>query len=390
MYTVIIPLLILLLLYISFAIAYNYFLAGACLFIKEKKQSRGIPQTVFCILIPAHNEELLLGRLLESLKHVDYPREKYEIVVVADNCKDHTVEIARSKDVQFLVRINTKLLGKGFALSWAMKQLNLNNFDAVLIIDADNIVAPSLLRELDYSFSCGAKIIQCNNDLANPETSWFTRIIHVARVIDNTLVHYAKQKLGLSSFLMGNGMCFSTDIMRRFPWECHSLSEDFEYYSNLIRNNIFIDFSHRARVFHQESTSLQQASSQRMRWSAGKFDVIKKFGFALLLDGLKSESFRKVEASFVLLLPHPSMLFNLSALAFLLCCFLKGGWLFWWGASLILLEALYFIVGLYLANASLKTILSIFYAPIYLVWKGLIDIMCLAGLGKREWKRTSR
>ena len=390
MHTVIIALLILLLLYISFAIAYNYFLAGACLFIKEKKQSRGIPRTVFCILIPAHNEELLLGRLLESLKHVDYPREKYEIVVVADNCKDHTVEIARSQKVQCLVRINPELLGKGFALSWAMEKLHLDSYDAIFIIDADNIVDANILGELDYSLTQGAKVVQCNNDVANSETSWFTRIIHVARVIDNTLIHYAKHKLGLSSFLMGNGMCFSTDIMRRFPWECHSLSEDFEYYSNLIRNNIFIDFSHRARVFHQESTSLQQASSQRMRWSAGKFDVIKKFGFDLLLDGLKSESFRKVEASFVLLLPHPSMLFNLSALAFLLCCFLKGGWLFWWGASLILLEALYFIVGLYLANASLKTILSIFYAPIYLVWKGLIDIMCLVGLGKREWKRTSR
>lgn len=389
MHTTTLTLLILFLGYISFSIAYTYLLAVAYFFIREKKRNKSVPQKAFCILIPAHNEELLLGRLIDSLKHLDYPSTKYKVVVVADNCDDRTSEIALSQEIKCIVRTNPDLRGKGFAINWAMEQLHLDDFNAVVIIDADNIVDSSLLRELDYSLTQGARVIQCNNDLANPEESWFTRIIHVARVIDNTLVHYAKQKLGLSSFLMGNGMCFSTEILRRFPWECHSLSEDYEYYSSLIKNDIFIDFNHRAKVFHQESASLDQASSQRMRWSSGKFNVIRRYGFSLLLDGLKNVSFRKAEASFALLLPHPSMLINLSALALLICYFLKGLCLYW-AISLILLQILYFVVGLYLAKASSKTVLSILYAPIYLAWKGVIDIVCLVGLGKKEWKRTTR
>lgn len=375
--------------YVSFTVVYNFLLAGAYFLIREKREEKSAPQGKFCILIPAHNEELLLGRLLDSLKHLYYPEEKYEIVVIADNCDDHTAEIAASQNVECLVRFNHELRGKGFAISWALDELHLDDYDAVVIIDADNIVDPNLLRELDYRLSQGARVIQCNNDLANPEASWFTRILHVARVIDNTLVHYAKQKLGLSSFLMGNGMCFSVEVLRRFHWECYSLSEDYEYYSNLVRNNIFIDFSYQAKVFHQESTSLEQASPQRMRWATGKFNIIKKYGFKLLLDGLKAMNFRKVEASFTLLLPHPSMLVNLSVFVLFLSYFVKGVWLSW-ALSLIILQILYFGIGLYLTKASLKTILSILFSPVYLVWKGVIDIISLLGLGNREWKRTSR
>jgi len=383
---ILIPMLI----YISLAVAYNYFLLCVYFFIKNDRKEKDISLIKkFYILIPAHNEELLLGRAIKSLQKNDYPNECYEIIVIADNCDDRTAEIARSLNVKCLVRVDQKLVGKGYALSWALEQLPLISFDAIFIIDADNIVDTYLISELNCSLNKGMRVIQCNNDLANPEESWFTRIIHIARVIDNTFIHYAKQKVGLSSYLMGNGMCFSTEVLKLFPWECYSLSEDYEYYSNLIRNNIYISYNHNAKVFHQESTTFGQAYSQRMRWSRGRFEVIKKHGLTLLANGLKARSFRKVEASFVLLFPQPSLLFNLSMLL-LIPSYILGKYWICWGAGIVLMQVMYFVAGLYIAKASILTVISIFYAPFYLIWKGVIDILSFVGFGSKEWKRTRR
>lgn len=387
--TVILSIVFVLFSYCAFTAIYFYFLAGAYFVIDDDAKSKCDYSHSFCILVPAHNEEVLLGRLLESLKSVSYPSHMYDTVVIADNCDDQTTAIAKENGIRCLERSVPDLKGKGHALEWAIEKINLDDYDAVLIIDADSMVDPNILKELDLSLTKGSHIIQCHNALGNPEASWLTRIQHISRTIDNTLVHNAKHKLGLSSFLMGNGMCFSTDILSRYPWRSFSLCEDFEYYARLILNDEFIDFNYQAKVYHQESTSFEQAYIQRARWSAGKFELIRSQGLRMLSHGMKNRSIRGMEASFILLLPHPSMHCNISGMVFALSLFLSRTWIILSGI-LILLEIGYFILGLILAKASLRTVLSIFYAPVYLIWKAIVDILALVGIGEREWKRTAR
>jgi len=313
----------------------------------------------------------------------------FDVVVIADNCDDRTAAIARENAVNCIERFAPEHKGKGYALEWAMDQINLNAYHAVLIIDADTYVDPNILKELDWSLMHGARIVQCQNALGNPEASWFTRLQNIMRVIDNVLVHHAKHKLGLSSFLMGNGMCFTRDIIRRHPWRAVSLCEDFEYYTNLILNNEWIDFNYNAKVFHQESSTLKQAYPQRSRWSAGKFHLMHTHALIMLSHGIRNRSIKGIEATFIIILPHPSMLCNLSAATFILSLFLSRGWIIlsW---IILLQEIAYFTLGLVLSKASLRTMWSFLYAPFYLGWKASIDIINLFGLGEKEWKRTVR
>ena len=82
------------------------------------------PQTTFALLIPAHNEEVIVGTLLESLSQLTYPKEQYQIYLIADNCTDKTAELARQfKGVQVYERFNQEQRGKGYALSWMWQQL---------------------------------------------------------------------------------------------------------------------------------------------------------------------------------------------------------------------------------------------------------------------------
>ena len=261
--------------YLALATVYLLVLATAYFVVKDGEPGDAAPLNRFAVLVPAHNEELLVGTLCKSLLEINYPKEQYEIFLIADNCQDATADIGRQHGVNVLERNDPDHGGKGQALDWGIKQLGLDQFDAVFIVDADNYVDSDVLRELNRLLNQGEQAIQCYNAVGNRDDSGFTQLLYVSRVIGNQLYHQAKHKLGLSSYLMGNGICFRADLLRKKGWTAFSEGEDWEYYAQLIDDQIKIGFAVRAKVFHQESRSLNQATSQRLRWSRGRFAVAK-------------------------------------------------------------------------------------------------------------------
>ena len=382
-------------LYLSIAVIYHIFLAAIYFLIKEKPGNQNFPKLKYQILIPAHNEEVLIGRLLESFKQIKYEKALYEVTVIADNCTDRTAEIVSEKGIQVISRWNPAKKGKGFAIQWALEKVDLTPYDVVVIIDADNLIDPDFFSGLNDVFSRGFDAVQCNNTLANPDRNAFTRIMYLARTIDNELYHHAKYKLGLSSFLMGNGMCFSTKILNTYKWTTTTLAEDYEYYSKLVSHDILIGFSRKSKVFHQESIGVRHATRQRLRWSSGRFHVARTQGFDLLKKGLKEKKYKKIDASFPLILPNLSLMINmtisvLSALIFI-HLFIPVSNMILWVLFLLFCEAGYCMSGIILTKMSLaKFIYAVCYAPVFLLWKGYIDIKGLLNKKIQEWGTSKR
>jgi cellulose synthase/poly-beta-1,6-N-acetylglucosamine synthase-like glycosyltransferase len=271
-------LLAILLLYLAVSTIYLLALALAYLLAGERQPGPATPLNRFAVVVPAHNEELLVGNLCQSLLRVAYPREKYEIYIVADNCTDTTVEKCREFPVRVLERHDPENGGKGQALAWALARIDLEQVDAVFMVDADNQVAPEILNELNKLINKGEKAIQCYNAVGNRDDGWFTQLLYVSRIIGNQLYHEAKYRLGLSAYLMGNGLCFQASLLRERGWTAFSTGEDWEYYTQLIEAGYRVGFAAKARVFHQESRSLNQATSQRLRWSSGRFNIARGAG----------------------------------------------------------------------------------------------------------------
>lgn len=216
LYVVIVGLLV----YLGTATLYLLVLAVAFFVLKEPKVSPSAKLNRFAILIPAHNEELLISRLCESLSAINYPQELHEVFVIADNCSDRTAEICKAYPVNVLQRDDPSHLGKGFALAWALEHFELNKFDAVFILDADNVVDPTILYHLNQSINKDEQAIQCNNSVGNRADSWFTQLLFVSRTMSNLLYHHSKYKLGLSSYLMGNGICFTSGLLAKKRVDC--------------------------------------------------------------------------------------------------------------------------------------------------------------------------
>ena len=87
----------------------------------KKERKKHAPQKTFAVLVAAHNEEQVVGALIENLKTLDYPREMYDIFVICDNCTDGTADVVRAHGAIAMERHNNALRGKGFAIEWMLK-----------------------------------------------------------------------------------------------------------------------------------------------------------------------------------------------------------------------------------------------------------------------------
>lgn len=347
------------------------------------------------IIIPAHDEELIMAGLCKNLKNINYSNKLYDIFFIADNCTDRTANICLVNGFKVLERQDEINKGKGYAIKYAFDNVPLNQYEAVLIIDADTHVDENILFELSKSLTSGDMAIQCYIRIPNKDESWFTALLSVSRVINGLFYHYPKSMLGLSSYLMGSGICFSTDLIKKKGWTAFSIAEDWEYYAQLLLDGYRIAFAKNAVVYQYESRSLGQATSQRLRWSSGRWKVTKTLGVQLMLEGIKKRSLLLFDASLPLIFPNYSLQINLTlvsmALAFLLPHSSVKVFLITASIGLLAGQFLIFIAGVFVAGSPWKTFCAALYAPVFLVWKLVIDIICFTGMYRgNKWVRTRR
>lgn len=348
----------------------------------------------FLVVVPAHNEQLILPRLLESLAKQDYVRGAWRTVVIADNCTDKTAAVARQAGADAVERTDATKKTKGYALSWFLAQTRLDDWDAVVILDADSVVNAGFVRQLNLQMERGDVVVQSFNGVANPGRSWFTRLMDVSESLANEALLPGRRKLGLSIHLLGNGMCFDTAVLKAHPWTAFSVGEDWEYCARLLQHDIAIGYTRHARQYHEESVDLGQASSQRVRWTSGRLHVLKAFGPALLSKGIRDGSARSFDACLQLVFPNASLGLNLTAVGFLgaVAHWALTGSLFMvgWFGVLGLVQLLLFVVGVLYTTDKRASAAALVMAPIFMVWKLGIDLMSMCGLGSKQWKPTER
>ena len=183
------------------------------------------------MVVAAHNESKVIGELIRNLYELNYPKELYDIYVVADNCSDNTADIAGEKGAYVIERFNKKEKGKGYALEYAFNHIFAMDiqYDAVVVFDADNLVSPDFLRIMNCRLQKGEKIIQGYLDTKNAGDTWITKSIYIGYLLTNRFWQLSKYNLGLTCALGGTGMCISVDLLKQYGWGMTSLTEDLEF-----------------------------------------------------------------------------------------------------------------------------------------------------------------
>lgn len=385
---------------ISLFVGYHLLFVILYPIIRWKKAKQSVASSVekynkFAIIIPAHNEELFIGDVLQSSKMLNYPLELYEIIVIADNCTDKTAQITREMSIKCLDRQDSRKRGKPYAIDWAFKQIDLNNYDAVVIIDADTLLDRNFLYAMNRKLNEGAEVIQGYFGIMNPDDTWVTRLAVIPGILKFNLRYFCKDFSRLSCPLMGNGMCFSKIIISTYGWNAFSITENWEYFAKLVLNNHIPAYSGDALIYSHAVTALKHGEIQRKRWLQGSLQTAIEYVPKLLVNGLRERKIAKLDAALELVLPSYAMLFNwtiisLVALSALWALDLQTFSLLVWFLSLALAQLGLFALGLIMGKVPFKTWMSLIYIPIFLIWKFIVSVKGMFGFQEREWIKTER
>ncbi len=372
---------------------YLLVLTGASFLRRRLPQGAEAGRRRFAVLIPAHNEELLLGALVRSLQGLDYPAALFDIHVVADNCTDATPSVGREAGAQVHERFAPASPGKAYALNWLIERLLTSGvaYDAFVVLDADSIVSPNFLSEMDAQLRAGARAVQSFNDVANPAESWTASLRYIAFCLICYLRPLGRSGLGVSVGLCGNGMCLSRVVVERFRWDPAAPSEDHEFNLRLLAAGIRVAFAPEAHVYSQMPNSLGAARSQNVRWERGKLELMRRHSPRLLLDGARTGDWSKIDGALALLVPPFSLTFGL-AFATLGASLVSG-------STPAIGLATFNVLALLLHSArglaimpvrSPRIYLALLYAPWFILWKVGVYLAVAAGAGKGQWVRTAR
>lgn len=263
------------------------------------------PQKKFSIIIPAHNEDMVVGPLVDNLLALDYPQELYDVFVIADNCTDTTAQTARSHGATVCERFDTSQRGKGYALEWFFNKLYHlpKKYDAVVIFDADNLVDPQFLQHMNNSLCNGAKIVQGYIDAKNPLDTWVTAAFAMSFWVSNRMMQLARFNLGLTNTLGGTGMAISVDLLKQIGWGATSLTEDLEFSLKALLLGHKTTFAYEAVVYDEKPLTFKQAWNQRKRWALGHVELFRTYSFAFVKQAVSKKDFILADAAIITLQP---------------------------------------------------------------------------------------
>ncbi len=260
---------------------------------------------------------MVIGKIIESLEALDYPKNLYDIFIIADNCTDNTAKIAKTYDGVYVCERNVPdKRGKGYALEWMFSKLfNMDkDYDAIAIFDADNLVSKNFLKEMNYKMLKGYKVVQGYIDSKNPNDSWITGSYSIAFWTTNRLFQLARANLGLSNQIGGTGFCMDSETLKELGWGATCLTEDLEFTCKLVLNGHKVGWAHNARVYDEKPLTLKQSWNQRKRWMQGFADVSSRFFTKLIKKAFKERSFVALDCALYTVQPFVTLLLALSAI----------------------------------------------------------------------------
>lgn len=311
--------------------------------------------TKFLILYPAYNEDRVITHAVEQFLLQDYPKDHYTLVVISDHMQPETNDLLKKLPITLLTPIFEKS-SKAKAMQYAISEVQ-GDFDNVVILDADNMVRPEFLSQLNVLCSV-YDAIQCHRCAKNANND-VAVLDGASEEINNTIFRKAHNRLGLSSALIGSGMCFNYNLFKENVFKLSTAGEDREMEALLLHQEVFIKYAPDIHVFDEKVSSQDNFQKQRMRWLTAQVQSLTsnlpKIPGAII-HGKVNFIDKTIQQA---LIPRSILIVLLSGISILVTLLIPAWCEKWWILLATLAIALYIAIPSQLRLQSFKKVFAI-------------------------------
>lgn len=251
--------------------------------LNKSKPLPDLPPRRYAVLIAARNEATVIEGLIRSIRAQNYPEDKLDIFVVADNCSDDTAAIARAAGATVFERFDTACVGKGYALDYLLRQIEadcgLAAYDGYFVFDADNLLDENFVREMNKCFSEDCPVVTGYRNSKNYGDNWISAGYSLWFLRDSGQLNAARMALGTDCVVAGTGFLVSGRfLIENGGWKYFLLTEDMEFTVDLILRGKRIGYCGSAVFYDEQPTRFSQSWWQRLRWAKGYLQILRKEG----------------------------------------------------------------------------------------------------------------
>ncbi|WP_071146348.1 glycosyltransferase [Bacteroides ihuae] len=264
---------ILLFYFLTLSVSYLFVFAVASKFYHRRKYPLTEKVKRFAVLFPAYKEDKVILQSVTSFLQQDYPTDKYEVIVISDQMEHVTNEQLNQLPIRLLIA-NYENSSKAKAMTLAMESTALEEYDMIVIMDADNTTTPDFLQEMNQACNAGLQAVQAHRMAKNTNTS-IAILDAVSEEINNALFRKGHVAIGFSSALIGSGMALEANWFRKNVKLLQTAGEDKELETLLLKENIYIEYLEHVRVFDEKTQKKEGLKNQRKRWIAAQFATLR-------------------------------------------------------------------------------------------------------------------
>lgn len=323
----------------------------------------------FLVLYPAYNEDRVIVPSVRKFLGQYYPYNSFHVAVISDHMQPETNDQLRQFPITLLTPIFEKS-SKAKAMQYAMDQIK-DEFDYVVILDADNVVNSDFLEKLNEVCAKGYKAIQCHRCAKNSNND-IAVLDGVSEEINNTIFRKAHNRIGLSSALIGSGMCFDFKWFKENVYKLSTAGEDRELEALLLMQGIYIHYEESIPVFDEKVSNKDNFQKQRLRWMTAQIQSLFRM-LPYIPQAILTGNIDFIDKTIQQALIPRSMLIVLTFTMAFFMTFLSRVWSTkWWLLFLFICLSLYIATPRQLRRHSVfGKLLSL---PM-LVWKMLLNIL---------------
>lgn len=261
--------------------------------------------TFFRVVIPAHDEERVIGKLVSDLQNQQYPSNSYQVYVLADRCTDATARVAATAGARVVER-SAGPDGKGALLDWYLKDHPVADDEGLVVLDADNRVEEDFLSLLSAAVEGGTAVIQASVLPSNLGASPIATAAGLGDWMIREMVYKKAAARGWSVTLGGTGFCVTGSALSAVGGWGDSLTEDLDFTVRLLLAGQAVRYLPQARVWDEKPATLKTAVGQRRRWAQGRTGVRKSRAGKLWKASVAERSASKMAMALRLILPGRS------------------------------------------------------------------------------------